>query len=702
MPRLPAADPDMIPSILEDPARQELLRALDLLRPHRDASFDHVTRIAALATGCPIALLTFVGTEGQWIASGIGWPSEFDPLHHSFCVHALTGTALMEVPDATADARFANNELVTGERRVRSYAGHPVTFEGHVLGTVCVIDHVPRRTTAEQARVLGDLAALVTDLLRARHERAMVDKERSVAIELRQALEGSEERYRLLWQSTADAVVLVDDQDTIRFANPAVRTLFDREPETLVGQPLSVLQPERLRNAHIHGFERYLRTGQKRLNWRSTETSALRRDGTEVPVEIAFSEMTSQGRRMFGAFIRDITDRRRAETARRDLEGQLRESQKLEAIGVLAGGIAHDFNNIIAGVLGNAQLALEDVGSPHAATQSLLQIRRAGLRARQMVQQILTFARRQPKRPSHCDVHGLVDETLSLLRATLPAAVSLSTDLPSRPLRVFADPNQVEQALINLCTNAWQAMAGGPGSIVIGAVDVDLTAAEAERVGPVPPGPYISIHVTDDGPGMDEATRARVFEPFFTTKPEGEGTGLGLAVVHGIATGHGGAVTAESALGHGTTFRVWLPADRSGEVDDPAPAQPAVPMGGGLRVLYVDDDEVMSELVPRLLERWGYNARALPNALEALSVLRAAPAAFDAVVTDLNMPRMSGVDLAREIQRLRPDLPVVLGSGNLPAEVTLGGDLSAIRAAYHKQNTIEELPALLGRILQRR
>jgi PAS domain S-box-containing protein len=819
-------------SELADPARLALLRSLDLLRPHEDASFDRVTAIAALATGRPTALITFLAPEGEWIASKVGWDRLFHPLSESFCIHALGSDQLLQVPDASRDPRFQANPLVTGESAVRSYAGQPLVFDGHMLGAVCVADRQPGELTPEQAAVLKHLTDLVADLLRVRLERSHAEQARARAAALMDALERSEatlreseERYRLLWQTTTDAVLIIDDTGIIRFANPALETLFGRRPEDVIGQPLAVVQPERLREAHVRGFSGYLRSGQRRLDWRATETVGLKADGTELPIEVAFSELEVGGRRHFAAFMRDlserhraqlalrnseaqfrsltalssdwyweidedlrytfisdgaqrsgmldpqrmlgkrpwdtqgdashadwqgqkarllrheafrdfemvqqgpdgatqvlrisgepvfddtgrftgyrgvgrnITEERRAESARRELEDHLQETQKLEAIGALAGGIAHDFNNIVAGILGNTQLALDDLDAAHPAVQSLQQIRKAGLRAREMVQQILTFARRRPRRPAQCELHDLVDETMGLLRATVPTSVKIEAVLPHQPLRVFADATQVEQALINLCANAWQAMAGRPGRIEIAAEEVALDRDAADRIGRLAQGRYVHLRVSDDGPGMDEATVKRVFEPFFTTKPEGEGTGLGLSVVHGIVTGHGGAVTVDSAVGSGATFHLWLPADEAAVVTEPAALDERPPDGAGRHVMYVDDDEVMTLMVSRLLERSGYRATAFGHAADAIRHFKSAPWDVDVVVTDLNMPGLSGLDVLREISAVRPGLPVIIGSGNLPPEFLVDAEHAGVRATFHKQNILEELPALLAEVL---
>jgi signal transduction histidine kinase len=397
---------------------------------------------------------------------------------------------------------------------------------------------------------------------------------------------------------------------------------------------------------------------------------------------------------------RNITGQRRARQEREQLEAQLREAQKMEAIGVLAGGIAHDFNNVVAGILGNVALALQDLPAGHPCIESLEQIRKAGLRGRGLVQQILAFARRQPREVARCALRPLVEESVGLLRATLPAGVQLDATLAGEPLHVLADATQVGQVLMNLCTNAWHALDGPTGRIAIGLHGVELDAAAARRTAAaLPAGRYACLSVSDNGRGMSPDTRARIFEPFFTTKPVGEGTGLGLAVAHGIVAAHGGAIGVESEEGAGSVFRIYLPRIDEAEAVERAMPFAAAPRGRGERVLYIDDDEVMVVMVERLLQRLGYDVVCHHDPHAALAAVRARPEAFDIAVTDLNMPGLSGLDVAREIARLRAELPVIISSGNLPDPLRDDASRAGVRALLHKQYTLEELGPLIERVL---
>jgi PAS domain S-box-containing protein len=402
----------------------------------------------------------------------------------------------------------------------------------------------------------------------------------------------------------------------------------------------------------------------------------------------------------FVVLARDITERKQAEFERQALERQLREAQKMESIGTLAGGIAHDFNNILAAILGNVALAREDAGPGHPALASLDQINRAGLRARHLVQQILAFSRRERQGLSTQALRPVVEETLGLLRATLPAGVRLDSVLPESPVLVHADATQLQQVLINLCTNAWHALPERGGRIEVGFERVALDDALRERLPELSAPAYVHLWVRDNGSGMDQATRERIFDPFFTTKPVGRGTGLGLSVAHGIVRAHEGSITLDTAPGQGTVFHLYLPSPASGEAAlDVSPAPVAVHPGDGQHVLYIDDDEVMRVMVERLLQRAGFRVSTAADAAAGLAALRASPQAFDAVVTDYNMPEQSGIEVARAIALLRPGLPVLISTGYVSDELREQARIAGVRGLLKKENTLEELAALLRELL---
>ena len=397
----------------------------------------------------------------------------------------------------------------------------------------------------------------------------------------------------------------------------------------------------------------------------------------------------------------DITERKRAEETRRILESQLREAQKMEAIGTLASGIAHDFNNIMAAILGNVAFAQEAVDAGNPSQVYLEQINKAGRRARSLVQQILAFSHKQSNEFVSLAVQPLVEETVAMLRSTAGPSVHIRAVLPDRILAVMGHPTQLEQVLMNLGTNAWQALRGNVGHIEVGFEEKVLTQdRHPSSPAGLAPGSYVHLWVRDDGCGMDDETRQRIFEPFFTTKPVGHGTGLGLAVAHGIIESHGGAIVVESKVGAGSTFSLYLP-----QVDletQPMPLETDNVMslrGRGQHVLYVDDDEVMAVMVQGLLQRLGYRATSTLDAHEAIEIVARDPTDVDLVLTDFNMPNFSGLDVARALAVVRPGLPVAISSGYISDELRASASELGVRGVMQKEHTLEELGALVHGIL---
>ena len=397
---------------------------------------------------------------------------------------------------------------------------------------------------------------------------------------------------------------------------------------------------------------------------------------------------------------RDITERQLAQSTQARLESRLREAQKLEAIGTLAGGIAHDFNNIMAAILGNVALARQDIAADHPVQAQLAQIGKAGQRARSLVQQILAFSRNQPGELVSRSLGPIVEEAVAMLRSMVGAGTQLHTQVPEHPVRVLGDTTQLQQVLLNLGSNAAQALPAEGGLIEIGLEDVMLETGDARLAAGLPAGPYAHLWVRDNGSGIDDETLQHIFEPFFTTKAVGRGTGLGLAVVHGVMESHGGNVTVSSVVGQGSTFHLYLP-----RVDDesaPAPLQmdPAEPPPGeGQQVLYIDDDEVMLLMVQSLLQRLGYEPTCMVDARAAVALVERDPAGFDLVVTDFNMPNLSGIDVARRLAVCRADLPVVISSGFISEELRSAAQQLRVRAVLQKEHTIEDLGAVIHSIL---
>jgi signal transduction histidine kinase/CheY-like chemotaxis protein len=427
-------------------------------------------------------------------------------------------------------------------------------------------------------------------------------------------------------------------------------------------------------------------------------TRHRRRDGSEYPVELHLQFMRGDGDPIFVAIALDLTERERAEADRRSLELQLRRAQRLESIGTLASGIAHDFNNILTPIIGHLDLAMPRVMGDEAATRNLERASQAALRARDLVQRILTFSSEMEQERVPVSMHAVVRETLALLRSSLPSTVELRLEASAgEPYVVLGDATQLHQVVLNLCTNAAYAMRERGGALDMGLAFFDEIPA-LPKPQPVPlRGPWVRLRVRDAGSGMDAATAERVFEPFFTTKSVSEGSGLGLAVVYGIVKTHGGSIAVDTAPGRGTTMDVYLPrvmegADATGRLPAPIPR-------GSEHVLFVDDEESIADLAQELLESLGYEVTVCRDAHAALRAVREDPLAFDVVITDETMPGMRGTELSAELLRVRPHLPILLSTGYsegvTQASVRRLGIQGLLRKPYGKREMAEALAAAI-------
>ncbi|MCC6647638.1 MAG: PAS domain S-box protein [Polyangiaceae bacterium] len=483
-----------------------------------------------------------------------------------------------------------------------------------------------------------------------------------------------------------DLLFDVDDEGRLHDIRAPRPELLVRPKAELIGQRLVDYLPPEAFEVIGPALREAMTTGRT-----TTVRYRLVIDGDErwFDASIARKEGAA-GRPRAIAIARDVTAQIRSEARRQALEAQLRQSQKLEAVGTLAGGVAHDFNNLLAAIGLGVELARRGLPPEHASSRALDDVDRSVQRATLLVQQILSFSRKRPASRAPCSLARAVDEATRLLRATLPAGVSLDTSLAELPA-VWADATQLQQVLVNLGTNAWQAMPRGAGNITFSTRQERVPAGHPALAA----GLYGVLRVADDGEGMSAAVRERVFEPFFTTKPPGQGSGLGLTVVHGIVRDHGGWIDLRSEAGAGTTIDVFLAAAAVDAADEPAPSSARL-QGRGARVLCVDDEVSLLTPLVEVLTSLGYAATPIADPREALAVFRAAPHDFDALLTDLTMPGLSGLELAQEIAALRPGLPVVLMSGFTPEGLGLA---AGVGARIGKPFEVGELTQVLGGLL---
>ena len=638
-------------------------------------------RFEALFSSVPLALMVVDEYDVVVQANAMAHRS-FQPTEHDRPLTAL-------MPFVCAD----DTERVHAAFATARAQGHSEVTE--------VVFHI-----CSDARITGDLhiaciemaqegAAPLRQFLCAVIDQGPLLAERQALQQRNEQLHASEKRMEAIINSALDAILCVDQHQRITVFNPTAAALFQCGMSDALGSPLERFLPDA---AQALAFAQL--TTQALLG----EMTALTASGKELAVEVSVSfERHAEGETTT-VFARDLTGRKKAEAHRSELEAQLRESHKMQAVGTMAGGIAHDFNNILGAILGNVELAKADCGSGSPALESLLEIEKAGRRARDLVRQILTFSRNEPPRRTAVPVAEVMHDTERLLRVTLPPAIDLHMHLPKGLPPVLADPTQVEQALLNLCTNAIHAIGQARGTVKVDAVLAPPNQRLCERLG-LPAGDYVAISVQDNGPGMDAATLERVFEPFFTTKPVGQGTGLGLSVVHGVMRTHAGAVDVHSAPGQGRRFTLYFPVAEASvpaaEMHAPAraPATAHAPQQQSYHVMYVDDDQALVFLVQRLLRRRGYRVSGFNDPHAAADALRAAPHDYHLLVTDYNMPGYSGVDLLLEVRTIRPDLPVALASGHVTTEIEQAALAAGARALIHKPNDVQELCDTVDRLV---
>jgi len=400
---------------------------------------------------------------------------------------------------------------------------------------------------------------------------------------------------------------------------------------------------------------------------RAKDTSALRLEKTNSALEDIndrlediIKERTAELRESYEKLEKEIAERLRMDEEKKHLEKRLLQSQKMEAIGTLAGGIAHDFNNILSAIIGYTEIVLQYIPQSSHSHSNLKKVLKASDRAKDLVKQILTFSRQSEIQPKPIQVKPIVKEALKLLRASLPATIEIKQNLQSFS-EVMADPTQIHQVLMNLCTNASHAMRKKGGRLMVSLKEETLDTDFAIGHPDITPGRFLKLTVTDSGHGISSKNIDRIFDPFFTTKTKGEGTGMGLAVVHGIITGHGGALTVKSEIDKGSTFDIYLPIIES---DDAVAIDTEKPLSlGNERILFVDDEDFQIDLGRQMLERLGYHVVTRTDGREALELFRERPDDFDLIITDMTMPNMTGDELGKNIISLRPDFPIIICTG---------------------------------------
>ncbi|GBC61935.1 hybrid sensor histidine kinase/response regulato r [Desulfonema ishimotonii] len=520
---------------------------------------------------------------------------------------------------------------------------------------------------------------------RMRHERDLLEE---MVRERTREVRESEERFRALSEVTWEGISIQANNIHL-LGNRQFYAMFGRTPAEWKNRNIA---PEQYTPESLEILSRQMAAGDPG----PCEVTAIRADGTRFPVEIRAKNAEYQGLPVRVASVRDITERKQAGEEKRSLEFQLRQAMKMEAIGTLASGIAHDFNNILTSVIGYTELALDDAGDRGPVRQNLREVLRAGDRAKELVRQILTFSRQAEQEMKPVRIGQVIREAVRFLRASLPSTIEIRQTVQSDS-RVRGDPTQLHQVVMNLCANAGHAMSEKGGVLEVGLTDTVLDRMAVSAHPDVKPGDFVRLRISDTGCGIPPLRMERIFDPFFTTKKKGEGTGMGLSVVHGIVRSYGGFIAVRSQPGEGATFEIFLPTV-AGQPESPVHPEPPIPTGSE-RILVVDDEPGIANMVRIILESLGYDVEVRTEGPEALKAFETTPDRFDLVITDMTMPRMTGTDLARKLMAIRPDIPVILCTGYSPQVSGQGAADMGIREFISKPVSRQELAETIRRVL---
>ncbi len=516
-----------------------------------------------------------------------------------------------------------------------------------------------------------------------------------------EALQRSEERFSAILDIAPDAIIAIDEEQRITLFNRSAEEIFEYSADEVLGQPLDILLPESLRavhREHVRGISRQ-RFASRQMSARG-DLRGRRKSGEEFYIEASISTMNMGGEFTLTVILRDVSERRKTEAILARQAEEHRHAQKLEAIGRLASGIAHDINNILTPITTNVHLLKKLRPTDSMLRELTGEIGRAAARGRDMMTQILTFSRHEQFGqfvPVQLD--EVIRDVVDLLHASLPSSIEIAVTIPEGRWEMMGNNAQLHQVILNLGVNAGQSMADG------GRLSFELSRVEvSERDTTVRPllaaGRYAMLKVRDTGTGIAEDHAVQIFDPFFSTRPTA--TGLGLSILHGIVTTHDGTVSVDSSLGEGTTFTVMLPlAAPADSADDAIQGQIGTDHKPGRRVLLVDDEELILTTTARLLAHQGYEVESCLTSIEALERVRRDPDRFDVAVIDQTMPKMSGLKLASALLLMRKDLPIVLASGYLNAQLERQAEKVGVQVTINKPYLPEELSSALATAARR-
>jgi PAS domain S-box-containing protein len=510
----------------------------------------------------------------------------------------------------------------------------------------------------------------------------------------RQALQQSEERLRIVFETFPDPVTIIQAEDGRCIdVNSAFTGVTGWTYDEVVGKTaadLEIWHDPKEREKMIAGIAEHGRV-------ENIEAQFRLKDGRLITALMSATLIMLRNKPHILTITRDISELKSAQQEREQLRTRLIQAQKMEAIGTLAGGIAHDFNNILGAIIGYAEMALYDTQKDSMEHYNIEQVLKAGHRAKDLVKQILAFSRKSEQDKRIIFLTPIIKEVLKLLRASLPTTIEIKLNIEPHLAAIFADPTQIHQVMMNLCTNSAHAMGDKGGILEVSLHNVNLNIKAAAQYPELNPGAYVKLSISDTGGGMDSATMQRIFDPYFTTKEQDKGTGMGLAVVHGIVKGHGGGIHVDSAVGEGTRFDILFPVIERQIVSETEELK-ALPTGNET-ILCVDDEQPLIELGKNMLKKLGYRVEARTLPVEAIEVFRAAPDAFDLVISDMTMPAMTGVGLAKKLMQIRPQIPVIICTGYSEQIDESRAKELGIRGFLMKPFTIRELSKTVRQVL---
>jgi PAS domain S-box-containing protein len=701
--------------------RLDALESYGILDTPPEPAFDDIAKLAALTCDAPIALVSLVGKERQWFKSELGIGMHETPRSMSICATALQEKEMLVIPDLMRDPRFRDNGLVTEPPHVRFYAGAVLrTPEGLPLGTVCVLDHAPRPHGLKDGqaftlRVLARQVMTQMQLRRALLERETALNEQEDAFE---AIRESEERFRVIANSAPVPIWVTSAAGPREFTNFAYQEFLGVSyEEALTYDWRRAIHPD-----HLPRILKEQVAGESSGKTFTLEAIYKRADGAWRWLRsISQPRFTAHGERNgFIGIAHDITTSKQAEhdlqqmnqlleervnealAKQAQIEETLRQSQKMEAVGQLTGGIAHDFNNLLAGILGSldlmrmriAQGRTEDLGRYVDGAMN------SANRAASLTHRLLAFSRRQPLAPRPVDVNELIVSIEELLRRTTGPSIQIELGLESGLWATLCDPNQLENAILNLVINARDAMRDG-GRLRIETANVHFQREDEASGGEIKPGPYICISVSDTGVGIDPAILGKVFDPFFTTKPLGQGTGLGLSMIYGFAKQSEGHARIHSEVGRGTNVKLYLPRHQKAgeEAASSEPQQRQRDKLGSETVLVVEDEEIVRALIVEVLQDLGYNVLQAADGPGGLNILQS-PDDIALLITDVGLPGMNGRQLADAGRERRPDLKIIFVTGYAESAMLNSGKLEPGMTVVTKPFAVNALEDHIRKTMQ--